>query len=103
MSHGVFPPSGNANWNSSYIVGDLDPGATQNLTIPIKLGSNPSSDFKVHFDVFNDTGWRNPFSHDTTFAYSPPSIVPEFPTIAMPVAIILGLIFTAAYLRKKQI
>ena len=77
----------------------LNPGG--NITLPVSI--NTLNPIKVHFDAVGANGEnapivRNPFSHDCTATppgndYPPEEEIPEFSTIAIPSAMILGLVF----------
>lgn len=89
-SHGVYP-----TYYTEYEIGGINAG--DNKTVNINI--TPSS-LKVHFDAvgFDSDGdliLKNPFSHDATH-------VPEFPTIAIPALISLGIIFLIFRKRRKN-
>ncbi len=73
-------------------------GEGETLSVPIEI--LPTTPTKVHFDVVGADSDNyaiacNPGSHDVTYN------VPEFATIAIPVAMILGLLFFFNHRKKR--
>lgn len=99
--HGVFQEGKGVYYKIIEVLdGDiLIPGG--NITLPVSI--NTLSPIKVHFDAVganeeNVPIVTNPFSHDCTATppgndLPPNEEIPEFPTIAIPAAMILGLVF----------
>lgn len=77
---------------------DINGGETVDVAIRIELDSGRTFDPKIHFDAVGIIGGQvvliNPKSGDA--AYN----VPEFPTIALPMLSILGLMFILSRKRK---
>lgn len=96
--HGIYQTGTYYNITKIMIPGGLAPN--NNMTIPIYT-SPQSSNVKIHFDGVgaddsNEAVVFVPPSHDAT------SQIPEFPTIALPVAAIIGLVFFFQFRRKKE-
>ena len=79
---------------------DINGGETVDVAIRIELDSGRTFDPKIHFDAVGITGGEvvliNPKSGDATYNYE----IPEFPTIALPMLSILGLMFVLSRKRK---
>ena len=78
----------------------IDGGETVDVAVRIELNSSQTFDPKVHFDAIGITGGEvvliNPKSGDAAYDNE----IPEFPTIALPVLSILGLMFIMSRKRK---
>ena len=78
----------------------INKGETVDVAIRIELDSNRMFDPKVHFDAVGIDDGKvvliNPKSGDATYNYE----IPEFPTIALPMLSILGLMFVLSRKRK---
>jgi hypothetical protein len=90
-SHGVYPPSGNANW-TTYHVGNVSAKGSATVAIVLTLGPGPDDAFKVHFDAYSVTWsligsqlqyWTPP-SHDATMASE--NLLSDIPAIAVDVS-----------------
>ena len=79
---------------------DINGGETVDVAIRIELDSGRTFDPKIHFDAVGITGGEvvliNPKSGDATYNYE----IPEFPTIALPMLSIFGLMFVLSRKRK---
>ena len=79
----------------------LEVGETITVPVEITLLTSPSVPLKVHFDAVGADSFNN------AIAFVPPSSdvthqVPEFSTIAIPVAAILGLMFFFNYRKRRK-
>ena len=102
--HGIYNYKSDVHFNVTNITipgdGVLSAGETVTVPVEITLLTSPSVPVKVHFDAVgadnnNEAIAFVPPSHDVTHQ------VPEFATIAIPVASILGLLFFFNHRKRR--
>ncbi|KAF5434733.1 hypothetical protein C5S35_13240 [Candidatus Methanophagaceae archaeon] len=100
--HGIYTYGSSTRFeivNITYLIPDGTLEGHETMTVPIEI--NPINPVKVHFDAVGAKSNKTaiafvPPSHDVTYEY-----VPEFATIAIPVAAILGLLFFFNHRKKR--
>jgi len=95
-NNGVYP----TYYQDVNLTTGINAGETVDISVKIELNSTKTASPKVHFDAvgLDDSGKvviKNANSHDATY-YE----IPEFPTIALPMLSILGLMFVLSRKRK---
>jgi len=111
-----YHPAGQSNSENhgyyvTYDLGDISAQSTVSCQISISFNNYPGDDFQMHYHAEgmkcnkkgnNCNSIKTPHSHDLT-AYIPTStVIPEFPTIAIPALISLGIIFLMFHRRIKD-
>ncbi len=100
--HGIYKNGSSTHFEVVNIT-DMIPGGTlvANETVIVPIEINPINPVKVHFDAVGAK------SDKMAIAFVPPShdvtsdIIPEFTTIAIPIAAILGLLFFFNHRKKR--
>ncbi|MFZ2070423.1 MAG: choice-of-anchor N protein [Halobacteriota archaeon] len=101
--HGIYK-NGSSTCFEVVNITSLIPGGTLvgDETMTVHIDINPINPVKVHFDAVGADSNKAPIafvppSHDVTYDY-----VPEFTTIAIPVAAVLGLLFFFNHRKKRR-